>query len=177
MKFILLIIATIIFCSCNVSRRATQNYYFVEPFKEQEVKLFLKDDSTFSFQDVTGCNQFEFTGRYERSNSNAVNYLVFNSVKLQNTMPNSNPDLIFPIKNGDTAWIINNERIFIHKQPFIATSKGNINLQEIRYKKLEEYYTGLLGKKDFIKVFGNGAGKKEAKKRLLDCKLPDINIK
>ena len=92
-------------------------------------------------------------------------------------MPNSNPDLIFPIKNGDTAWIINNERIFIHKQPFIATSKGNINLQEIRYKKLEEYYTGLLGKKDFIKVFGNGAGKKEAKKRLLDCKLPDINIK
>lgn len=76
--------------------------------------------------------------------------------------------LIFQIKNNDTAWIINRERVFIHKQPFIATSNDNINLQKIRYKKLEDYYTGLLGREGFIKVFGNGKGEKEAKKRLLN---------
>ncbi|SFW81962.1 hypothetical protein [Chitinophaga sancti] len=153
-----------------------QNYYYVEPFKEQEVNLYLKGDSTFIFQDLTGCNQFEFTGRYKQINDSTVSYLLFSSVKLQNVLPNSNNDLIFSVQDGDTAWIINRDRIFIHKQPFIATSKSTINLQEIRYKKLEEYYIGLLGKEGFLRVFGDGS-KKEAKKRLLDCKLPDIKIR
>jgi len=178
MKFFLLIITVKIFCSCNVSKEGIQNYYYVEPFKEQEIKLLLKDDSTFTFQDLTGCNQFEFIGRYEKkSNDNTVSYLIFDSIKLLNVLSNFNSDLIFFIKNGDTAWVINNERIFIHKQPFIITLNSSINLQEIRYKKLEDYYTNLLGRKGFIEVFGNGKGKREAKKRLLDCKLPDINIR
>lgn len=177
MKVIISIIAVAIFCSCNVNKKMVQNYYYVEPFKEQEIKLLLKDDSTFSFQDLTGCNQFEFIGRYKKMTNSTNSYLVFDSVKLQNVLSEFNSDFIFNIKNGDTAWIINSERVFIHKQPFIATANSNINLQEVRYKKLEDYYIGLLGKEGFIKVFGNGKGKKEAKKRLLDCKLPDINIK
>ena len=157
--------------------KVAQRYYYVEPFKEQEINLFLKSDSTFSFQDASGCNQFEFTGIYKMANEGESDYFIFDSVKLRKVLPNSNHDVIFPMKNGDTAWIINRERVFVHKQPFIATSNSNINLQEIRYKKLEEYYTGLLGRKGFIKVFGNGKGKREATKRLLECKLPDINIK
>jgi len=178
MKVFLLIITVTIFCSCNVSKKTAQNYFYVEPFKEQEIKLFLKDDSTFIFQDVTGCNQFEFTGRYRAvtEGDEKIRYFVLDSVKLQNVLSNLNPELVFPINNDDTAWIINAERIFIHKQPFIATSNSNINLQVIRYKKLKDYYTGLLGKQGFLNVFGNGS-KKEAKKKLLECKLPDINIK
>ena len=154
-----------------------QGYYYVEPFKEQEIKLYLKDDSTFSFRDATGCNQFEFVGRYKKRNDNTISYLMFDSVKLQNVLSNFNSDLIFSINNGDTAWIINKERIFIHKQAFIVTTNINLNLQEIRYRKLEEYYTGLFGKAGFIKVFGNGESRKVAKKRLLECNLPDINIR
>jgi hypothetical protein len=177
MKLNSLIIIVALFCSCSVNRKVTQNYYYVEPFKEQEIKLFLKDDSTFNFQDLTGCNQFEFTGQYKRKGDNTFSYLILDSVKLLNVLSNFNSELVFSIKSGDTAWVINRERIFIHKQPFIATANSDINLPEIRYKKLEEYYTSLLGRKGFIKVFGNGKGKNEAKKRLLDCKLPDINIK
>jgi|SRR5450432_3536849 hypothetical protein len=177
MKLILLIISSVIFCSCAVNRKGEQTYYYVEPFKEQEIKLLLREDSTFSLQDLTGCNQFEFTGRFGRKYDNTGNYLIFVLVKFQNLSSAFNSDFLFSIKNGDTAWIINSERIFIHKQPFIFTSNSNINLQEIRYKKLEEYYTGLLGWQGFVNVFGNGKGKKEARKRLLDCKLPDIIIK
>lgn len=176
MKLGLLIIIIAIFCSCDASRKGMQNYYFVEPFKEQEVNLYLKDDSTFIFQDLTGCNQFEFTGRYKQVNDSTISYLIFNSVKPQNVLPNSSSDLIFSVQDGDTAWLINRERIFIHRQPFIATSKSKINLQKIRYKKLKAYYTSLLGKEGFLKVFGDGS-KKKAKKRLLECKLPDINIR
>ncbi len=177
MKPVVLVIITAILYSCNASKKVTQNYYYVEPFKEQEVKLFLNHDSTFKFQDATGCNQFEFVGRYKRISGDAFNYLIFDSVKLQRVLSNFNSSLIFPIKSGDTAWIINKERLSIHKQSFKITSSSNIDLQEIRYKKLEEYYIDLLGREDFIKVFGMGKGIKEAKKRLLDCSLPDINIK
>ena len=48
--------------------KVAQRYYYVEPFKEQEINLFLKSDSTFSFQDASGCNQFEFTGIYKMAN-------------------------------------------------------------------------------------------------------------
>ena len=177
MKPVVLIIMTIILYSCNASRKVTQNFYYVEPFKEQEIKLFLNHDSTFKFQDATGCNQFEFIGRYKRITSNTFNYLIFDSVKFQSVLSNSNSSLIFSIKSGDTAWVMNKERLLINKQPFKITSSCNIDLQEIRYKKLEEYYIDLLGREEFIKIFGNGKGIKEAKKRLLDCSLPDINIK
>ena len=54
------------------------------------------------------------------------------------------------------------------------TQSGAVSLI---FKYCDDKALPLLDLKDFIKVFGNGAGKKEAKKRLLDCKLPDINIK
>jgi mRNA deadenylase 3'-5' endonuclease subunit Ccr4 len=175
MKSVLLIIT--IFFTCITSKSASQQqYYYVEAFKEQEVKLVFKRDSTFIFQDLTGCNQFLFTGKYRKVDDGKLSYFILDSVKFQNVLSSFNSELIFPIKTGDTAWVVNAERVFIHKQPFIATSNNNINLQEIRYKKLKEYYVGLLGEKGFLKVFGNGS-KKEAKKRLLECKLPDINIR
>lgn len=178
MKSGILGIVMAILCSCNAGRRTFQTYYYVEPFKEQEVILFFKDDSTFNFLDLTGCNKFEFAGRYKQIGDSAIKYFIFDSVKSQDVSSSKfNSDLVFSIRNGDTAWILNRERIFIHKLPFIATSNSNIDLQKIRYKKLEEYYTNLLGREGFIKVFGNGKGRKEAKKRLSDCKLPDIKIR
>jgi len=174
MKIVLSIILITIYCSCNPTNKVMQNYFYVEPFKEQEVKLFLNDDSTFIFQDLTGCNQFVYTGKYRQVKDSILSYLLFNSVEFKNVLPNGNPDLIFSIETGDTATILNNERIFIHHQIFIATSNRSINLQKIRYKKLEDYYTDLLGKKGFLKTFGDGSRRK-AKKRLMQCALPDID--
>jgi hypothetical protein len=144
-----------------------QRYYYVEPFKEQEISLLFKSDSTFSFQDASGCNQFEFTGKYKKVAEGESNYFVFDSVKLQNVLPNSKRDAIFHMENANTAWIINKKRVFIHKQPFIATSNININLQEIRYRKLEDYYTGLLGQKGFYKSIWKWQRKKGSKKALI----------
>ncbi len=171
----ILIFGIVIFCSCSASRKV-QNYYYIEPFKEQEILLLLKEDSTFNLKDKTGCNQFEFTGKYRQVIESAGSCFIVDSIKLQNVLSNFNSEVIFPLKNGDTAWIINKERLSINHQPFKITSKVNIDLQEIRYKKLKEFYINFLGKEGFLKVFGNGS-KKEAKKRLLECKLPDINLR
>jgi len=174
MRPILIVLGLTMLCSCSTGKKAAQNYYYVEPFKEQEVVLSLNDDLTFQLQDLTGCNQFKFTGTYKRASDSA---LIFDSVKFQEVLSRSNPNKFFSIKSGDTAWIINRERVFIYNEPFKLTSGRHFNLQEIRYKKLEEFYVNLLGWKGFLKAFGNGGGKKEARKRLLDCQLPDINMR
>jgi hypothetical protein len=172
MKSTLLLLVIIAFYSCTASRQNVKSYYYIEPFKEQEIKLTLNSiDSTFRLEDVIGCNQFEYAGRYKKSSE----YLIFGSVIYKNLL--SSNTIPFPLTNGDTAWIINSERIFIHKQPFKLTSKTNIDLQQIRYKKLEAYYIDLLGKDGFVKTFGNGKGIGEAKKKLLECVLPDFKPK
>lgn len=173
----LLVITTVLIYSCNVNKKIARKYYYVEPFKEQEVKLTLNGDSTFIFSDLTGCNQFEFHGVYKQKGDSDFRYLIFDSVRLKKILPIFDSALVFYIKTGDTAWIINKERIFIHNLPFHYTSKTNLNLQEIRYEKLKEYYTNLLGRKGFIKTFGEGKGIKEAKRQLLKCTTPDINFK
>jgi hypothetical protein len=171
----LLILFLVIFCSCS-SANKLKSYYFVEAFKEQEILLQLKDDSTFSFIDKIGCNKFEFRGKYKEAIGSAGNYFIIDSIRLEEIMPNSNSKLIFQINNGDTVWIINNDRLSINHQPFKRMEKANVNLQEIRYKKMKEYYIEFLGKEGFLKIFGNG-NEREAKRRLLDCKLPDIILK
>ena len=178
MKLFLLVISVLLsMYSCTSNKKIAKSFYFVEPFKEQEIKLFLNYDSSFKFQDLTGCNQFEFTGRYKMMIDSTSTYLIFDSVKFESGKSNFNSRLIFSIRNGDTAWVINAERISIHKQPFKATSNININLQEIRYKKLKEYYIDYLGREGFIKAFGNSKNMKEAKKRLLECNLPDLKFR
>lgn len=171
----LLIIILIISSSCSSVNRA-QRYYYVDALKEQEIILLLKDDSTFTLTDSIGCNQFELSGKYREALEHDEIYFILDSVKLQNTLSNFNSELVFPLKNGDKAYLINKERLSINHQPFKKTAKVNINLKEIRYKKIKEYYTEYLGTDGFLKIFGNGS-KRQAKKRLLDCKLPDMKFK
>jgi hypothetical protein len=103
------------------------------------------------------------------------NFYVFKSVNYKKLLPsNLEP---FQIVEGDTAWIINTERLYIHKMPFKIGPTPDVSLQEIRYKKLEEYYIDLLGKKAFLQTFGGGKSMDAAKKKLLECKLPDIIMK
>ena len=164
----------IIWLVCSFFSASAQNskrYYYVEPFKEQEVRLNFNSDSTFKLNDVIGCNQFEYTGRYKMID----NFYVFKSVIYKNLLSsNTEP---FQLSDGDTAWIINTERLYIHKIPFKITPTPDVSLQQIRYKKLEEYYIDLLGKKAFLQTFGGGKGMVAAKKKLLECKLPDIKMK
>jgi hypothetical protein len=176
-QFFLLIILVVFFYACDVNKKFTKKYYYVEPFKEQDVTLTLKADSTFVFSDLMGCNQFEFMGVYKHNLDSIFNYLIFDSVKFKQISSAYDSPLVFSIKTGDTAWIINKERIFIQKVPFHFTRKTNLNLQKIRYQKLKEYYINLLGRAGFIKTFGNGKGIREAKRRILGYSTPDINFK
>lgn len=154
-----------------VNAQNNKHYYYVEAFKEQEVRLAFKKDYTFRLYDITGCNQFEYTGKYKSQD----NFFIFHSVVYKNLLSqNTEP---FPISDGDTAWEVNSERLYIHGKPFKITPTPDVNLQEIRYKKLKDYYIEMLGKDGFIQAFGRGKGFAEAKKRLIDCQLPDINLK
>ena len=144
MKAYLLAIIVLLFYSCSINKIMPSKYYHIEPFKEQEINLYLKHDSTFSLIDLTGCNQFEIIGRYKKLDNSVNSYFVFDLIKLQNVLSNTTSHLVFPLKNGDTAWLINKERLFINHIPFKATSKTNINLQKVRYKKLKDYYIELL---------------------------------
>ncbi|MDV6221612.1 hypothetical protein R1T14_19025 [Flavitalea sp. BT771] len=87
------------------------------------------------------------------------------------------PARFFSIKSGDTACLLNRERLIIHHEPFILTTARHIDLPEIRYKKLKEFYLNLLGREEFIKILGGGKSMKEAKKNMMECRLPDINIR
>lgn len=171
MKLSSILIICLVCCFFSVNAQNSKYYYYVAPFKEQEVILNFKSDSTFKLYDVIGCNQFEYTGRYRIKD----NFFIFKSVTYKNLLSSESEP--FQISDGDTAWVINSERLFIHKMPFKITPTPDVSLQEIRYKKLEEYYIDLLGKKAFLEIFGGGKGKVAAKKKLLECKLPDIKIK
>jgi hypothetical protein len=175
MKLTYFVICLIVLCSCGVSKQHENLYYFIEPFEEQEVKLQFNNDSTFTMRDVTGCNQFGYSGRFTKVQYKEEAYILLNSVEAHKVPFSSYKPFI--ITSSDTLWILNDERIFIHNKPFAKTTKTNINLQSLRYKKLEEYYIGLLGKKGFIQTFGGGKGLSAAKKILLECRLPDIKLK
>lgn len=177
MKPVFVIISVFLFSSCKLSKESLSNYYFVEPFKEQEIKLFFNKDSAFSFRDVSGCNQFEFAGKFRKLSNQKGNYFVFDSITLIKVLSNTTSNLMYTLSTGDTAWILNSERLFIHNQPFKLMTNSQIDLQKIRYTELKTFYINVLGKTGFIKTFGLGKGEKEAKKRLLECTLPDLNFK
>lgn len=168
---------TLTIFSCTSSREVVKTYYFVEPFKEQEIKFFLSSDSSFKFQDATGCNQFEYTGKYRAMGNSPSSFLLIDSVRLRYGSSQLNSSLIFSIQNADTVWIINEERVMFHRQPFKFTNKKAIDLQEIRFQGLKEYYMNYLGRDGFIKAFGNGKSMKEARRRLLKCDLPHLRFR
>lgn len=171
MKLSLIVTIFLGCCFFSASSQNVKRYYYVEPFKEHEVRLVFNSDSTFKLNDVIGCNQFEYTGRYKMMND----FYVFKSVIYKSLLSSSTEP--FQLSDGDTAWVINTERLYIHKIPFKITPTSDVSLQEIRYKKLKEYYIELLGKKAFLEMFGGGRGIVAAKKKLLECKLRDIKIK
>jgi hypothetical protein len=171
---IIFLLITIIFSSsCGVSRNVTRSYYYVEPFKEQQIKLYLNNDSTFRLQDEIGCNTFLFSGRYRQINDTNVTFIIFDSVTSKIDHPNLQPQNVFVISNQDSAIIYTDERIFIHLQPFISVSNkeiNKINLSDITYKKIKAYFINQYGKKGFYKLWGkNGVSEEEIKKKFLSC--------
>ena len=101
---------------------------------------------------------------------------MFDHVQSHKVMVVPNTKRIFPLHNGDTAWLTNSERIFLHRKNFKVTTRKKLDLQEIRYKQIKAFYIEELGKKGFLEAFGDGS-EKEARRRILDCMGPDLNIK
>ncbi|MBL0267863.1 MAG: hypothetical protein IPP99_04090 [Chitinophagaceae bacterium] len=95
MKVMLLITIIGMSCSCNGSKNIFRNFYYVEPFKEQEIKLQFKKDSAFIFHDLTGCNQFVFAGKYRARNDSLGIYFIFDSVINRSVTSNFTPEFIF----------------------------------------------------------------------------------
>lgn len=176
MKFVVFAIVMFMFFSCNVTRDNMTRYYDVEAFQEQEMSLLLTKDSSFTLEDLLGCNRFKFTGKYKQFGTYPTGYLVFDSVQSHKVMIVPDTRGIFPVKNGDTAWLINSERISLHQKAFKITTRKKLDLREIRYKQIKAFYIDLLGEKGFLETFGEGS-EKEARRRILHCMGPDLNIK
>lgn len=131
-KFVVLVVAMSMLFSCKVNRDHTTRYYDVEAFQEQEMILLLaRDSSFFTLEDRLGCNRFKFTGKYKQYGTYPAGYLVFDSAQSHKVM--IVPDIrgIFPVQNGDTAWLINSERIVLHQKSFKVTTSKKLDLREI----------------------------------------------
>jgi len=174
MKTLILTLFVFLVCSCGTNRILVQNYYYVEPFEEQEIQLSLLPDLTFKLQDSIGCNRFIYTGVYRKGNTGERDYFLFD-IAMSDTGV-LNPYKKFPISKMDTVWVLNSERIFIHNKPF-KINKYSLNLQKVRFKKICDYYIDLMGKRAFIETFGDGKSIRSTKKRLLSCQLPDIKLR
>jgi hypothetical protein len=176
MKFVVLVVAMSMLFSCKVTRDHITRYYDVEAFQEQDMSLLLASDSSFTLEDRFGCNQFKFTGKYKQFGTYPGGYLVFEDVQSHKVMVVPDTKRILPVQNGDTAWLINSERIFLHQKNFKVTNRKKLDLREIRYKQIKAFYTEELGEKGFLETFGDGS-EKEARRRILHCMGPDLNLK
>lgn len=175
MKNLILLLFVCLICSCGTNRAIVQRYYYVEAFAEQEILLSLQSDFTFKLQDSIGCNKFTYTGVYKKENIGSRDYFLFD-IAMSDTGV-MNPFKKFPINKTDTAWVLNSERIFIHNKPFKINKSASLNLQQIRFEKIRDYYIDLMGKKAFIETFGDGKSLRSTKDRLLSCQLPDIKLR
>lgn len=167
--------------ACNTPKSGRKHFYFVEPFKEQEIWLQLGDGNTFILSDLTGCNQFSYTGKYTKGADFFSTYYILNlpdsgQEGADDLLPINSGD-VFKINSGDTAWILNEERLVLQAKSFKASRNANLNLRKIRVAKLEEFYIDQLGRKGFIQALGEGKSVKVARRNLMKCSMPHNDVK
>lgn len=178
MKYLSIVIFSLLLLSFRAGISHPPKYfYYVDPFKEQEIKLTLRDDLTFSMIDDFGRNKFSYTGKY-RYWGEESRFMIFYDIKTQiQAIRGGQP--IFDLKSGDTVVLLNDERLYIHEEPFFAAADSNTDLLEVKYQLLKAHYTKILGPKEFLKRFGDG-DEAVAKKNLVypfaGCSLANASI-
>ncbi|SIT04531.1 hypothetical protein SAMN05421788_103118 [Filimonas lacunae] len=167
----------VVFVSCGARKNTSSCYYFIEPFKEQEVKFQLINDSCFSISDETGCYRFLYEGRYKLQKQKRSSYLLLDTV-IKSEMPSWQypPERVFPMNDKDTVRIVSKKRILISKQVFRPTDNPLLDLQKIRVDMLVDYFVRKLGKAAVVQVMGDGKSIELVRKRLMECFLSDLNV-
>jgi hypothetical protein len=166
----------------------TRTYVAVEPWKEWQVELTFRDDSSFEMVDSFGCNTFDYAGNWSFRKTNGSRLLLlqgsakakFDEAHDAYLVPNIktgkaelvNADRYFPIISCDTMIVLKRKVLQFRGLTFRAQSVVE-NLNSERVKLIERYYTKKFGKRQFIEAFGGGKGLGEARKTLLECgKIP-----
>lgn len=190
-KLIPLIFGALLMTSCAY-KFTSKTYITVEPWKEWQVKLQFKDDSSFEMVDSFGCNTFDYVGNWRFKRTDGRNLLLLQgSAKVQYDsahdaylVPNSRTgktelikaDRYFPIISLDTMIVLKKKVLQFRGLTFKAQSATkDLNLE--RAKMIERYYTHKFGKRQFIEAFGGGKGLAEARKAILECGKVPIPLK
>jgi hypothetical protein len=145
--------------------------------------------------DTFGCNTFYYIGRWRLKKDTLFDYLILTDTTPAEYLPshdaykffNQNTqkiqyvtsDKYFPVISSDTAYVFENNKMIRLRGLIFKRHKSfqSLNLSKERVQMLKAYYIGQLGKKLFIKTFGNGKGMKGAKEFLMQCENPPIPLR
>jgi hypothetical protein len=190
---ILSVIAALLIVSCT-PKLTNSKYTSVEPWKEWEIELLFKKDSSFVITDRFGSNVFDFSGRWHYYQDSVLDFIVLSDTakseydkyhdlfqfynKKKQKQQVVRADRYFPVISTDTAWVLNKRQISFRGLTFdIRKLSSKKDLSDERVKKIEDFYISKIGREFFIKTFGEGKGMDEARKNIKEIKDYAIPVK
>jgi hypothetical protein len=197
MKNIIIISFVILFATSCTHKLTGSKYTAIEPWKEWQIELKFNKDSTFTMIDRFGCNRFNYSGLWHYHENSILKLIVLNDTTKSEYIKSHDmyqfydkktqkqqvvkANEYFPVISNDTIKILSKNQIsfrgliFNRKKLF-----GSNDLGKERTKMIEDFYVNKIGRKAYIKAFGNGKGIKEARKNINDCKtnpLPNVELR
>lgn len=183
-----IIILSLILVSCNKSL-LNKTFYFVEPYKEWEITLKVKSDSSFIMEDKLGCNKFEYTGSWKDFNLGGFKCFLLNDThetfydperkmyyykkSSQSTAKFDDDYRFFKFIKFDTVYYSNINKLVLRGMTFrTSNSFSESSLLKKRIKMLRSDYIKKYGRKKFIEIFGEGKSMKIAMKNLVNNDCP-----
>ncbi len=77
MRRLFIVIALMLLLFACTKQIYNKKYYYIEPYKGWELVFILNSDSTFILEDKFGCEQFEFSGVWDRDEFSFLDYECF----------------------------------------------------------------------------------------------------
>lgn len=199
MKILFKLLLPILFLTSCSARITSRRFALIQPEREWEVTLTLKEDSTFILKDDFGCNKFYYSGKWQYLNSSAAFKVIlsdtlkaefvrsYGAYKVYNRNINSEelylPNRYFPVISRDTITFNKNKteiffRHLVFKKQTVFNRK---NLSKTSASILARMLVNgtKLSNMDFKKMFGKSKRKmiKEKTKQYMICHPTEIPMK
>jgi len=154
--------------------------------------LKFADDSSFELVDSCGCNRLDYVGHWIFRKADGGPLLLLQGrakAKYDNAhdaylVPNNKTGKIESVKTDQYFAVISVDTIIVQNEgelqfrglTFRAQSVSK-DLNLVRAKMVERYYTTKFGKRQFIEAFGGGKGLAQARKTIMECGTIAIPLK
>jgi hypothetical protein len=192
LQLLIVIIVDIVMLNSCAYKFTGRTYVAIEPWKEWQIQVRFKADSSFEMVDSFGCNRFDYVDNWRYNEANGERslilkdsakalydklhdaYFVRNSKMSKEQVIKS--DRYFPIISSDTMVFIKN-RVLRFRGLDFRVQDGAKDLNIERAKMIESYYVKTIGKRQYIEAFGGGKGLNEARKAIMNCEKIPVPMK